>query len=347
MFTIEQIAAEINKSKPDFSKFLECLLDPNKYIEKAIADIDNTSSIYEKLLKTEIAFMYCYNHNRRYSSKIQAYAIELFSKHITNCTLTKVSGSSPYYRYTTHNYSIVDSFLSEFHIMAHITDQKAYLPKYLWNKVCAKKILAVKSPKQLQPNGLVLEVFRQHVSTLKKPMTTSVIIDYLTQFYPPEFANFRTAYMDIIFGNCPSPSVIVQKLLVDGWQSSHRVMQLPTQSSQEVTKYMHLRRQQIRNLARELSIPVSGNIYDTRDSEYKPFITGLQRVPEKRAYEISYLFDALMVLQISVSKTPNPVHSYFIEELTKFLSHPQHKPVIDELKQNLSQITQIMPTLAI
>ena len=347
MFTIEQIAAEINKSKPDFSKFLECLLDPNEYIEKVITDIDNTSSIYEKLLKTEIALMYCYTHNQRYPGRIHDYAIELLSKHIINCALVKVSGISQYYKYATHNYTIADSFLSKFHIMAHITDQKAYLPKYLWNKVRVKKILAVESPKQLQPNGLVLEVFRQHVSTLKKPMTAPVIIDYLTQLYPPEFANFRTAYMEIIFGNCPSPSVEVQKLLVNGWWNNHKVAQLPTHSSIVVTKYMSLNRPQVRNLAIALSIPVSGNIYDPRDSEYKPFITGLQRNPEKRDCELSYLFDALMVLQISVSKEPNPVYSYFIEELTKFLSHPQHKPVIDELKQNLSQLAHILPNLTI
>lgn len=108
MFTIEQIAAEINKSKPDFSKFLECLLDPNEYIEKTITDIDNTSSIYEKLLKTEIALMYCYTHNQRYPGRIHNYASESLYKHITNCALAKVSGINSYYNYTTHNYTIDD-----------------------------------------------------------------------------------------------------------------------------------------------------------------------------------------------------------------------------------------------
>lgn len=348
MFTIQRIAAEIEQLKPDFTEFLAELTNPEQDTDKIILLLDNTQNIYERLLKTEIALMYLLTHNQRYSSTIAKYANSLLPQFVIGCVLSINSNSqNAYIYYNSKTYHIDTAFNPAYHIIAHIANPKPYLPAYLWDKVRTKKALQVEPPKQLQPNNLILEVFRNYVKSLKKPMPSANIIAYLEQLYSPEFADFRETYMDIIFSNCPSPSVDVQKLLAQGWHLNHRIMQLPSQKDIKPSKFMYLNRRSIQIMAKDLFIPVSDNTYNTRASEYKPFITGIQRVPEKHAYELSYLFDALLVLQISVNKTPNPVYSYFIDELTKYLAHPQHKPVIDELKQNLLTITQMLPTLAI
>lgn len=340
MQTIQDVAKQIEQLKPDFTEFLNILNNDNE--TTILKNINETTNLAVKLLKAEVTLIFKETHNQRRAWNIRTELGNIITQNISNAAITNQSGYIQ-----TKGYYIIDSFNSEKHIMAHIQDPKPYLPKYLWDKVRAKKTLATIPPKQLQANGLSLEVFRNYVNTLKKPMTTGVIGNYLHQLKGNDFSPFRQSYMDIIFTHTPSPSIEIQKLLAEGYNGRILVAPLFHQGSPNtiVEKYMSLNRQQIKNMARNNNIPVSYHTYDTLDSSYKPFITGLKRSPEKSDAELSYLFDALITLQVCSNKEPNPVYDYFIEELTKFLSYPEHKTVVDSLKDNLSQVAKILPNL--
>ena len=340
MQTIQDVAKEIEQLKPDFTEFLKVLDSNNK--PTILKDINETANLAVKLLKAEVTLLFKETHAKRNSWDV---CVELGNILTQNLTNSAINMSSSYI--SSNGYNIANKFNPEKHIMAHIQDPKPYLPKYLWDKVRTKKTLATTPPKQLQPNNLSLEVFRNYVNTLKKPMTAAVIMNYLHQLKGNDFTDFRQPYMDIIFTHTPSPSIEVQKLLAGGYNGNFTISPLTSQENSNTTveKYMYLNRHQIRNMAINNHIPVSYHIYDTLDSSYKPFITGLKRSPEKSDAELSYLFDALITLQVCSNKESNLVYDYFIEELTKFLSYPEHKTAVDSLKENLHQVANVLPNL--
>lgn len=340
MQTIQDIAKQIEQLKPDFTEFLNILNNDNN--AAILKDINETANLAVKLLKAEVTLLFKETHSQRNPWNVNVELGNILTQNLTNSAIN-MSGSY----ISSNGYNIANEFNPEKHIMAHIQDPKPYLPKYLWDKVRTKKTLATTPPKQLQPNKLTLEVFRNYVNTLKKPMTAAVIMNYLQQLKGNDFSPFRESYMDIIFTSTTSPSIEVQKLLAGGYNGTFLIVPLLHQENTDliVEKYMSLNRQQIKNMARNNNIPVSYHTYDTSDYCYKPFITGLKRSPEKSEAELSYLFDTLVVLQICTNKEPSPVYDYFIEELTKFLSYPEHKTVVDSLKENLLQVTNVLSNL--
>ena len=340
MQTIQDVAKEIEQLKPDFTEFLKVLDSDNE--TTILKNINETTNLAVKLLKVEVTLIFKETHNQRSAWNIRAELGNILIQNLTNSGIGNINGYVQ-----TSGYYIANEFNPEKHIMAHIQDPKPYLPKYLWDKVRTKKTLATTPPKQLQPNKLTLEIFRNYVNTLKKPMTAAFIMNYLQQLKGDDFTDFRQSYMDIIFTHTPSPSIEVQKLLAGVYNRHFSIYPLSCQGSPNTTveKYMSLNRNQIKYMARNNNIPVSYHTYDTLDSSYKPFITGLKRSPEKSEAELSYLFDALITLQICTNKEPNVVYDYFIEELTKFLSYPEHKTVVDSLKENLHQVTNILLNL--
>ena len=108
---------------------------------------------------------------------------------------------------------------------------------------------------------------------------------------------------------------------------------------------MALSRHHVRKLANQLNVPITTSVHSKLDSSYKPFITNMYRIPDTDINELSYLFSTLVLFQISVNKTPNPVYSYFIECLTKHLQAPESALIINELKQNFSLFNQAVAQL--
>lgn len=188
-----------------------------------------------------------------------------------------------------------------------------------------------------------LYVFKTYLQN-RKNLTSVEATFYLTQLKNPSFDLIREEFMDVIFSKCPKPSIDLQKNLTGHiWNS--KLFVLPNQTSSEVHKYMTLSRQHVKNLTNKLNVPITTSVYDTLDSAYKPFITGLYRTPDTTPEELSYLFSALVLFQISVLKEPNPVYSYFNECLTKHLQAPESATIVNELKQNFSLFNQAVAKL--
>lgn len=186
--------------------------------------------------------------------------------------------------------------------------------------------------KQLQPNQMSLQIFKTYLQSTKKNLYSTEVEKYLEQLKDSSFKNIREDFMDVLFSKCPKPSIELQNQLAgNGWNS--KILIVPSQDNTVLYKYMTLSRNRVKHLAYALEVPVSQSVFDTLDSAYKPFITGIYRTPDTNINELSYLFSALLLFQISVLTTPNPVYSYFIECLTKHLQAPESATGIRILKQ--------------
>lgn len=335
MYTIEQVAHEIEQLKPDFADFLSILINGNTFDTKE--RILREPNLFVKLLQTEIYIMYNTTHcNKHY------YSAANLEKILTDNLSNHGVYQSGIYSIVS-NYIIKKSFDPNYHILAHIKKPKHYIPKYLWDKVRTVKHLTKSSPKQLKPDAISLVAFKTYLQSQKSLKSTQAE-EYLKQLRDPSFAHIREDFMDVIFSKCTKPSIDLQKQFAGQiWSTSLFV--LPNQDSTTLCKYMALSRSSIRNLANKLNVPVTHSIYDTLDSIYKPFITSIYRKPDTDINEISYLFSALTLFQISVLKEPNPVYSYFIECLIKHLQAHESATIVNELKQNFLLFNQAVTQL--
>lgn len=337
MYTLQEIAEQIELTKPDFSEFLT--LVNNRNDSMLIEHVRNTYDIPSKVLKAEILSMMNRTHNNGSHWSFRKDCEQIITGNIVNCKSFNLGNhyNSP------SNYYIEKNFDPEYHILAHIKNPKPYLPSYLWNKVRAKKINTT-SPKQLQPNDMSLHIFKTYLQNSKKQLTSTQVEEYLAQLKDNSFNSIREDFMDVLFSKCTKPSIELQKRF-SGQVYNGRTPILPNQDDAVLYKYMTLSRYRVKNLANRLQVPVSQSIFDTLDSAYKPFITGIYRTPDTNINELSYLFSTLILFQISVLKEPNPVYSYFIECLTKHLQAPESASIVQELKQQYSLFTQAVAQL--
>lgn len=323
MYTIKEIAEQIELTKPDFKQFLE-LANPRS--ETIFADVTATTDIFSKILKAEILLMMSQTHNHGYYFGNKNECFNIITTNVSNHGLNGITHYNAY-----NKYYVDKNFDSNFHILGNIKDPKPYLPTYLWNRVRAKKI-STETLKQLQPNQMFLQIFKTHLQSTKKNLSSIEVENYLKQLKDSSFETIREDFMDVLFSKCPKPSIDLQKQLAGNvWNSQMFVV--PDQDNDILYKYMTLSRNHVKHLAGALEVPVSQSVFDTLDSAYKPFITGIYRTPDTSINELSYLFSALILFQVSVLKTPNPVYSYFIECLTKHLQAPESAACIRILKR--------------
>lgn len=323
MYTIKEIAEQIELTKPDFKQFLELANSRNSAI---FADVTATTNIFSKILKAEILLMLSQTHNYGYYFGNKKECFDIISSNVSNHGL---NGSINYNAY--NRYYVDKNFDNTCHILGNIKDPKPYLPTYLWNRVKAKKI-STETLKQLQPNQMSLQIFKTYLQGLKKNLSSIEVENYLKQLKDSSFEAIREDFMDVLFSKCPKPSIDLQKQLAGNvWNS--QMLVVPDQENDVLYKYMTLSRKRVKQLADRLQVPVSQSVFDTLDSAYKPFITGIYRTPDTSINELSYLFSALLLFQISILETPNPVYSYFIECLTKHLQAPESVAAIRILKQ--------------
>ena len=328
MYTLEQVAKEIEQLKPDFTEFLIVINTGTS--KEIITHIEQTSNIFERLLKAEVILML---HNTHANKSIWSVHIELGELLRTNLLSHGIRNNPNLYN-NYSKYLIRDSLDIACHISAHLKDPKPYLPKYIWDRIRIKRKLQTDPVKVLQPDGMSLAVFQRYLQSLKKPLSSVDARNYLKQIKDDSFQEMRQDFMNVIFEKCTKPSIDLQKDMSGHWYNDIPV--LPNQDFDTVQKYMALSRDRIRNLAATLSIPVSPCIYDTRDSEYKPFITNMYRIPDTTMQEVSYLFNVILILQVSISKTPNPVYEHFIEHISKHLANSESSDLVNELKQSFT-----------
>lgn len=320
MYTIKQIADEINQLKPDFTEFKKYLQSQKQKDIKI--DIDNTTNIFVKLFKAQLVLVMNKTHARRYYLDTDEYKKLLFIN-VPEAGITSGINSynnSTYYS-TPMSYCIKDKFQSE-QISYYVIDIQNYLPKYLWDKVRTK---TVQTFKELKPDQFSLITFKNYLAGLKKEIPSSTALNYLTQIQ-----NFDQQIKEMYI------EVLVNHIKQTSWDFQTRVEQITGKSySKHKQKFMGLCRYHIKGLVRKLQIPTSYSVLDTLDSSYKPFITGIKRKPTTELNELSALVNTVIILKCAVKQTPNEVYSYFIEEITEHLKHQDYKEPLANYMNNL------------
>lgn len=317
MYTPEQVAQQINTTKPDFTEFHEIL---NKNIPHAtIAHINNTTDIFAKLFKAELTLMYYQTHNQRYIGSDNERAIhEIIVKHLT----TRPSIPTNRGIWGEYELSKFDRTPNTF-ILNFIESTKLYLPSYLYKKL--NPSTSTVSIKQLKDDTFTLGVFRSYVNNKPNSISSVQAESYIASI--DNFKSTKHEYMQLILGNCPKPSLKLQSLLE---------YRLPSQwDLDNPSKYMVLRKYKLPWNNQPYNRVIAGShIFHTRDSEYKPFITNLPRTPTPDQYQTEYLIDTLTKLQVDNLICPEATTQVFIESLAEHLNLPEYKDVI---KDNLER----------
>lgn len=316
LYTATEVAEQINATKPDFKHFKElfALNDEAKIKE----DFENTNCVFQKILKAQIICCYSQTHPRFWIN-IDSYKDFLFSN---TKDMGVIKGINSYNKteYIDMNgtYFIYESFSPSTQVAGNLVDVQNYLPKYLWNKVRTKTQVEYK---QLKPDLFSLTTFKNYLEGLKKELHSTQAIKYLHQIESFE-SGIKQQYVELLNDHLIQPSIKFQDTLVEI---------LPTRGfNQGLVKFMSLNRWYIKKLVREHKLLVPESVLDTLDSSYKPFITGIKRKPTTDIHELSALVGTLLVLKIAINKCPNEINSYFIEQITEHLKHPDYKIPLEE-----------------
>ena len=317
MCTPEQVAQQINTTKPDFTQFIEIL---NKdVIPVIVSHINNTTDIFAKLFKAELALMYYQTHPQRYMGSDNELVLhEILVNHLT--TRQAIPANKGIWdEYLLNKFkSTPDNFILNF-----VDSTKPYLPSYLYKKLNPSTLTV--AIKQLKDDTFTLGIFRSYVNNKPNSISSVQAEAYINSI--SRFESTKHEYMQLILDNCPKPSPKLQSLLE--WK-------LPNQCDlDDPTKYMILHKYPLswgdQPYNRVLS---SIHIFNKRDSEYKPFITNLPRTPTPDAQQTEYLIDALTKLQVDELISSNATTQVFIESLAAHLNLPEYKDII---KDNLER----------
>lgn len=319
MYTVEEIAQQIEALKPDFKEFIELLKNNDSSL---LSHVANTKNIYEKLFKAQLVLITNKTHAQRWSwGDTERILFELVYNHVSNALVSIGSTYNGKINYNGQKYYINDQFHSN-HIAAHIKDVKPYLTPYLWNRVRIKADLNV-DIKELKPDKFTLQIFSNYLAGLKKPLPSTRLKEYINQIKGFE-DNIKQEYLDVILNHPKNPSLNLQKSLE---------YITPNQNTTKVQKFMWLTKYSVGSLAESLQIPVPPSVLDDRCSDYKPFITNIKRVPTTELNQLSYLVGAANVFKVASKLDPNPVYDYFAEQIIEHLKHEDYKePLKDYLK---------------
>ena len=136
LYTATEVAEQINATKPDFKHFKELFTidDVNKFKE----DFENTTCIFQKILKAQIICCYRQTHSRFWID-IEGYKQFLFDNTKDMEVLKRIrSYDKVEYINLDRTYFINSSFDSSTQVAGNLVDVQNYIPKYLWNKVRTK-----------------------------------------------------------------------------------------------------------------------------------------------------------------------------------------------------------------
>lgn len=312
MYTPEQVAQQINSTKPDFTKFIE-LLNKDK-ANTLQSHIGNTTDIFAKLFKAELALLYYQTHSQRYmESNTQRAINKIIVKHLTTRTAVQANqeiwGEYNLYKFKRNP----DLFILNF-----VDSTKPYLPSYLYKKL--NPSTSTVTIKQLKDDTFTLGVFRSFVNNKPNSISSVQAEAYIRSIN--HFKSTKYDYLELILDNCPKPSISLQSLLVG---------KLPDQSHiGPAYKYMAISKLRLPNHNSANRILSGSHIFNTRDSDYKPFITNLPRTPTPDIQQAEYLIDVLTKLQVDNLICPEATTQLFIESLAEHLNLPEYKDVIKD-----------------
>lgn len=339
LYTATEVAEQINATKPDFKYFKELFTidDVNKFKE----DFENTTCIFQKILKAQIICCYRQTHPRFWIS-MDSYKDFLFENTKDMGVLKRIrSYDKTEFIDLDHTYFINNSFNSSTQVAGNLVYIQNYIPKYLWNKVKTKSQVEYK---QLKPDGFSLLTFKSYLEGLKKEIPSSKAIMYLAQInsFP---LDIKQQYIEVLVNHLSQPSWEFQEYL-SGYSinlsNCVHIDGLPK------VKYIGLSRYYIKNLVESNSLLVPQSVMDSLDSSYKPFITGIKRKPTTDMNQFTALVGTLLVLKAVIKQNTElvEVYSYFTEELEKHLKDPAYDEVkaeyFETLKNNRNSIDEVL-----
>ena len=339
LYTATEVAEQINATKPDFKYFKELFTidDVNKFKE----DFENTTCIFQKILKAQIICCYRQTHSRFWID-IEKYKEFLFYKAKDMGLLKRIrSYDKEEYINLDSTYFINSSFDSSTQVAGNLVDVQNYIPKYLWNKVRTKSQVEYK---QLKPDVFSLTTFKSYLEGLKKEIPSSQAVMYLVQInnFP---LDIKQQYTEVLVNHLSQPSWEFQEYLSGYSISLH---QYANTKGLPKVKYISLSRYYIKNLVESNSMLVPQSVMDSLDSSYKPFVTGVKRKPTTDLKQFSALVGTLIILKAAVKQTTKlgEVYTYFIEELEKHLKDPAYDEVkakyFETLKNSRNSIDEVL-----
>lgn len=328
LYTATEVAEQINATKPDFKHFKELFTIDNPVQLKT--DFDNTTCVFQKILKAQIICCYRCTHPRFWVN-VDVYANFLFSNTKDMGLSKKKNFSGQEVIDTDYSYYIKDSFNSSTQVAGNLTDVQNYIPNYLWDRIRTKSQVEYK---QLKPDGFSLATFKNYLKSLKKEIPSSQAINYLEQVngFP---LDIKQQYIEVIVEHLSQPSWKFQECISD------RSLNLANYFyKKELTKFKHigLSRYHIKNLVEAHSMLVPQSVMDSQDSAYKPFITGIKRKPTADTNQFTALVGTLIVLKTvfkQKSSHMTEIYEYFIEEIEKHLKDPAYDQVKAQYAQTL------------
>lgn len=319
--TLQDIAQQIETIQPDLKEFFEYLHNDSP---KSFASVINEPNTYVQLLKAELYMMYFLTHNQRWADYQNRDRVQnILAKHLSIIPTASTNNRSYGSIYSLAYDPKLDQ--SAF-IVANLTEPKKYLPQYLKKRFFpAISNVVLKQPKD---DVFSFNIFKKYIESLPKGVSSIQTEGYIDKVL--NFNNTKEQYIELVLDNCKNPSIKLQKKL-------HGYLQ--TTDHSKANKYMYLCRWRIMSIAKALQVPVSEAIFDQRDSDYKPFITNLSRIPTTDLNQFTALADTILILQTSIAREPNEVFSHFVEALIEHLSDPAYKANWTEYLTNLQNHT--------
>ena len=339
LYTATEVAEQINATKPDFKHFKELftLDDVNKFKE----DFENTTCIFQKILKAQIICCYRQTHSRFWID-IEKYKEFLFYKAKDMGLLKRIrSYDKVEYIDLDHTYFINSSFDSSTQVAGNLVYIQNYIPKYLWNKVRTKTQVEYK---QLKPDAFSLTTFKNYLEGLKKEIPSSQAVMYLAQItnYP---LDINQQYIEVLVNHLSQPSWEFQEYLSGYSINLSNCVHIDGLTK---VKYIGLSRYYIKNLVESNYMLVPQSVMDSQDSAYKPFVTGVKRKPTTDLNQFTALVGTLIVLKAAVKQTTElvEVYTYFTEELEKHLKDHAYDEVkakyFETLKNTRNSIDEVL-----
>lgn len=339
IYTATEVAEQINATKPDFKYFKELFrIDDVNEFKK---DFENTTCIFQKILKAQIICCYRMTHSRFWID-ITSYKKFLFNNTNDMGVLKKIR---PYnqeeYIDLDYTYFINDSFNPSTQVAGNLVDIQNYIPKYLWNKVRTKSQVDYK---QLKSDVFSLTTFKSYLEGLKKEIHSSQAVMYLVQInnFP---LDIKQQYIEVLVNHLSQPSWEFQEYLSNYFIS---IRQYANTKGLPKVKYISLSRYYIKNLVEINSLLVPQSVMDNQDSSYKPFVTGIKRKPTADLNQFTALVGALIVLKTVIKQNTNitEIYAYFIEEIEKHLKDPAYDEVkakyFETLKNSRNSIDEVL-----
>ena len=318
--TLQEIAQEIDKLKPDFKPFWEEFNRENKNYYSKYTFIPTGNHALD-LFKIELVNIYFTIHPKQYMGQVFRKSIEDLLQTIPH-NLPKVTYSS-----WGFERDIADKS-NDYHnlISSHVTDLKQYLNPYLKKKFGLVGS-TTKSIKQLQDNEFSIELFKTSLGKRKIPSTE-------VSMYFKQFKNFsqpiRDKFMEIVFEHCKEPSKKLQVELEDSG-----VFNVLTTSG---SKYISVSRRIARWHLNTSSLPIPDDLHNERDSDYTPFTCGVPRKPTPTKEEVSALVGTMLVVQNS----DLPEKDYIVSCFKEHLSNPGYGTLYtDQVKALRNYATSI------